>query len=46
MKKDYLQILQENLKSIARRMALGCSVVFQQENDPKHTSEVVKGMTK
>ena len=39
-KEDYLQILQENLKSSARRLGLGHSWVFQQ--DPKHTSKVVK----
>ena len=36
MKEDFLQILQENLKSIARRLALGCIWVFQQDIDPKH----------
>uniref|UniRef100_A0A3B1IFP7 Transposase Tc1-like domain-containing protein n=1 Tax=Astyanax mexicanus TaxID=7994 RepID=A0A3B1IFP7_ASTMX len=41
-KEDYLQILQENLKPSARRLGLGRSWVFQQDNDPKHTSKVVK----
>ena len=40
-KKDNLQILQDNLKSSARRLGLGCSWVFQQDNDPKHKSKVV-----
>ena len=35
-KKDYLQILQENLNSSARRLGVGCSGVFQQDNGPKH----------
>ena len=42
MKKDYLQILEENLKSSARRLGLGCSWVFQQDSNPKHASKVVK----
>uniref|UniRef100_A0AAQ4S874 Transposase Tc1-like domain-containing protein n=1 Tax=Gasterosteus aculeatus aculeatus TaxID=481459 RepID=A0AAQ4S874_GASAC len=40
-KEDYLQILQNNLKSSARRSGLGRSWVFQQDNDPKHASKVV-----
>lgn len=42
-KDDYLEILQENLKSSARRLGLGCSWVFQQEHYPKHASNVVNG---
>uniref|UniRef100_A0AAQ4R6W4 Tc1-like transposase DDE domain-containing protein n=1 Tax=Gasterosteus aculeatus aculeatus TaxID=481459 RepID=A0AAQ4R6W4_GASAC len=41
MKEDYLQILQDNLKSSARRLGLGRSWVFQQDNNPKHTLKVV-----
>ena len=40
-KEDYLQMLQENLKWLARRLALGPSWVFQ-HNDLKHTSKVVR----
>ena len=40
---DYLQIPQKNLKSSVRRLGLGCIWVNQQDNDPKHTSKVVKG---
>ena len=29
-------------KIISRRLGLGCSCMLQQENDPKHTSKVVK----
>ena len=41
-KEDYLQMLQENLKSLARRLGLGPSWVFQSNNDLKHTSKEVK----
>ena len=41
-KEDYLQILQENLKSSARRLGLRCSWLFQQDNERKHTSKIVK----
>lgn len=41
-KEDYLHILQHSLKSSAWRLGLGRSWVFQQDNDPKHTSKVVK----
>ena len=37
-KKYYLQIIQENLKSSAKDWLLGAVG----ENEPKHTSEVVK----
>lgn len=40
MKKDD-QILQDNLKSSARRLGLWHSWVFQQDNNPKRTSKVV-----
>ena len=38
---DYIQILQENIKSLARRLSLGSIVFFQWDNNPKHTSKVV-----
>ena len=41
-KKDNLQILWENLKSLARRLGLCLSWIFQQDKDPKHTSKLVK----
>ena len=31
-----------NISHISRRLGLGCSWVFQQDNETKHTSEVVK----
>lgn len=36
------EILQENPKSSEKDWVLGAIGVFQQDNDPKHTSEVVK----
>ena len=42
MKEDYLQILQENLKSSAGRLGLWWSWVFQWDNECKHTSKMVK----
>ena len=41
-REDFLQILQENLKLSARRLSLGCSWRFQEGDDPKNMSEVVK----
>lgn len=38
----YLQMLQEERKSSISRSGRGCSWVFRQENDPKHTPKVVK----
>ena len=43
---DNLQILQENLKSLARRLVLWFSWMFQQDKDPKHTSKLVKNQTR
>lgn len=39
---DYLKILQESLKSLVGRLGFGRTCEFQQNNDPKQTSEVVK----
>lgn len=38
----YLQILKDNLADSARKLGLSENWYFQQDNDPKHTSEVVK----
>ena len=38
----YKNILQENLKKSARKLDLGNNYYFQQDNDPKHTAEVVQ----
>lgn len=39
--KDYVKILSENIEESAREMQLG-SFIFQQDNDPKHTSRTAK----
>lgn len=41
-KEQYEKILNENLKQSAVRMGLGRRFVFQHDNDPKHTSLLVK----
>lgn len=41
-KEDYEKILQENLKQSATKLGLGRRFVFQHDNDPKHTSLLVK----
>ena len=45
-KEDYLEILQDNLKTSAKDLNLGKNWVFQQDNDPKHTSKVVSDWLK
>ena len=39
---DLLRFFRKNSKSSVSRLGRGCSWVFQQDNDPKHTSKVVK----
>jgi hypothetical protein len=38
----YLNILKNNLKQSARKFGLDRCFVFQQDNDPKHTSLIVR----
>lgn len=38
---SYINILRENLASSASKMSLE-NYIFQQDNDPKHTSKVAK----
>lgn len=41
-KEVYKGILSRNLKESAKRLGLSRGFVFQQDNDPKHTSKVVR----
>ena len=41
-KEQYIEILKHNLKSSARQLKHGRKWIFQQDDDPKHTSHVVK----
>ena len=41
-KEEYEKILKENLKQSAVKLGLGRRFVFQHDNDPKHTSILVK----
>ena len=38
---DYVDILKQHLKTSVRKLKLGRKLVFQMDNDPKHTSKVV-----
>ena len=41
-KEQYIQILHENVKQSARKLALRRNWVFQQDNVPKHSARVIK----
>lgn len=38
----YINILKKNLKKSAKKLKLGNKFIFQQDNDPKHTSKATK----
>ena len=43
MKKEYyLSILQQNITASAKKLGLGGNWMFQQDNDSKHSSQIVK----
>lgn len=41
-KRGYLDILKANLKQSAVKLGLEGNFLFQQDNDPKHTADIVK----
>lgn len=41
-KRGYLDILKANLKQSAIKLGLQDDYLFQQDNDPKHTADIVK----
>ncbi len=38
----YKDILTKNKLPSAQQLSLGCHFVFQQDNDPEHTSKTIK----
>ena len=42
----YREILQKNLRQSAQKLGFGNQIVFQHDNDPKHTSAVVRNWLK
>ncbi|CAI9724061.1 Hypothetical predicted protein [Octopus vulgaris] len=45
-KGDYIRILDENVKESAEKLQLNHNWKYQQDNDPKHTTKVVKKLFK
>lgn len=45
-KENYVEILRDNMKKSALSLGLGRRWVFQQDNDPKHTSKLVQKFLK
>ena len=41
-KEDYLSILQQNVSPSVEKLGLGGNWIFQQDNDPMHSSKIVK----
>lgn len=39
-KENYVDILKQHLKTSARNLKLGCKLVFQMDNDPKHYLQI------
>ena len=40
-KEVYQAILDKNLRSSSRKIGIGRTFIFQQDNDPKHTSKII-----